>query len=79
MDITELIKLYSINKKQMLLNLIHILKSTTKNVKKRKKEKTAQNFFILKYVQRTLKQVIFIIKKYQHSLIFRGDMKAQSF
>ena len=44
---TELITFYSMNKKQLLFNLINILKSTTKNVKKRKKEKSAQNFFIL--------------------------------
>jgi hypothetical protein len=61
---TELNRLYNINKKQLLFNLINILKSTTKNVKKRKKEKSTQNFFILKYVIKTLKQVIFIIKKY---------------
>jgi hypothetical protein len=36
--------------------LINILKSTTKNVKKRKKEKkSTQNFFILKYIIKSLK------------------------
>ena len=50
MELTELIKLYNMNKKQFLLNLINISKSTTKNVKKREKTKSAQNFFIFKYV-----------------------------
>ncbi len=35
---------------KMLLNLTNILKSTTKMSKKMKKKKSAQNFFILKYV-----------------------------
>ena len=34
---------------------INILKSTTKNVKKRKKKKSAQNFFILNYVIKSFK------------------------
>ena len=34
----ELSKLYNINRKQLLLNLIKILKSTTKSVKKEKKK-----------------------------------------
>jgi hypothetical protein len=50
MELTELAKLYNINKNQLQLNLINILKSTTKNVKKKKKKKSAQNFFILKYI-----------------------------
>jgi hypothetical protein len=54
MELTELTKPYKINKKQLLLNLINILKSTTKNVKKEKK-KSAQNFFILKYVIKSCK------------------------
>ena len=55
MDLIELTKFYSTNKKQLLLNLINILKSTTKNVKKGKKEKSVQNFFILKYVVKSFK------------------------
>jgi hypothetical protein len=43
----ELIKLYNMNKKQLLLSLTNILKSTTKNVKKEKKKKSTWNFFIL--------------------------------
>jgi hypothetical protein len=54
MELTELIMLYNINKKQLLLSLINILQSTTKNVKKGKK-KSAQNFFILKYVKKSFK------------------------
>ena len=49
MELIELTTPYKINKKQLLLNLINILKPTTKNVKKKEK-KSAQNFFILKYV-----------------------------
>ena len=55
MELTELIKLYKANKKQLLLVLINILKFTTKNVKKGKKKKSAQNFFILKYVIKSFK------------------------
>ena len=55
MELTEVIKLYRSNKKQVLLNLINGLKSTTKNVKKRKKEKSAQIFFILSYLIKSLK------------------------
>ena len=55
MELTKLIKLYNIIKKQLLLNLINILKSATKNVKKKKKKKSAQNFFILKYVTKSFK------------------------
>ena len=54
MELTELIKLYNMNKKQLLLSIIIILKSTTKNVKKGKK-KGAQNFFVLKYVIKSFK------------------------
>ena len=60
---TELIKLYSIDKTQLLLNLIRILKSTTKNVKTRKKEKNAQNFFILSYLVESLKASNFYYQK----------------
>ena len=45
MELTELIKLYNINKKQLLLRLINILKSTTKNVKKGKKKKYLKLFY----------------------------------
>jgi hypothetical protein len=55
MELTELIKFYNMNKKQLLFNLINILKSTTKNVKKGKKKKSAQNFFILKFVIKSFK------------------------
>ena len=55
MKLTELIKLYNTNKKQLLFNLINILKSTTKNVKKGKKKKSTQNLFILKYVTKSFK------------------------
>jgi hypothetical protein len=54
MELTELIKLYNMNKKQLLLNIINILISTTKNVKKGEK-KSAQNFFVLKYVVKRFK------------------------
>ena len=37
MGVTELIRLYNTHKKQLLFNVINILKFTTKNVKKRKK------------------------------------------
>jgi hypothetical protein len=50
MDLTEISTFYNMHKKQLLLNLINILKYTTKNVKKGKKKKSVQNFFILKYV-----------------------------
>ena len=45
MELIELIKLYNINKKQQLFNLVNILKSTTKNVKKRAKKKKYPEFF----------------------------------
>jgi hypothetical protein len=51
----DLTKPYKINRKQLLLNLINILKSTSKNVKKGKKKKSAQNFFILKYIIKSFK------------------------
>ena len=54
MNIIELTKLFSMNKKQLLLNLTNILKPTTKNVKKEKK-KSAQIFFILNYVIESFK------------------------
>jgi hypothetical protein len=63
MGMTEFIKPYSLNKNQLLFNLINILKSTTKNAKKRKKEKNAQNFFILKYVIKSLKISNFYYQK----------------
>ena len=44
MDLTELTKLYNMNEKQLLLDLINILKPTTKNVKKGKKKKSVQTF-----------------------------------
>jgi hypothetical protein len=43
---TELINFYSINKKQLLFNLIDVLKSTTKIVKKRKKKKKVLEVFL---------------------------------
>ena len=46
----ELNRLYDMNAKKMLLNLTNILKPTTIISKKMKKNKSAQNFFILKYV-----------------------------
>jgi hypothetical protein len=63
MELTEAIKLHSTNKKQVLLNLINVLKSTTKNIKKRKKEKSAQNFFILSYLIKSLKTSNFYYQK----------------
>ena len=42
---TELIKHYSLNKKQLLFNMINILKSTTKNVKKKEKRKKCSKLF----------------------------------
>ena len=56
MELTELIKFYNMKKEQLLLNLINILKSTTENVKKGKKEKSAQNLFILKHVVKSSKK-----------------------
>jgi hypothetical protein len=47
MELAELIKLYNINKKQLPLNLINILKSTTKNVKKGKRKKVLKTFLYL--------------------------------
>ena len=61
MDLTELIKLYNMNKKQLLLSLISVLKCTTKNVKRGKK--SAQNFFILKYVIKSFKPTNFYYLK----------------
>ena len=40
MGLIELTELYSKNRKQLLLNLTNILKSTTKDVKKEKKKCT---------------------------------------
>jgi hypothetical protein len=51
------------NKEQLLLNLINILKSTTKNVQKEKKEKGAQKIFILKYVIKSFKTSSFYYLK----------------
>ena len=45
MELTELIKLYNMNKKQLLLSLINILKSTIKNVQKGKKKKYSKLFY----------------------------------
>ena len=39
MKLIELIMFYNISKKQQSINLTNILKSTTKNVKKREKKK----------------------------------------
>ena len=44
---TGLIKFYNISREQLLLNLINILKSTTKNVKKVQKKKVPKNFLYL--------------------------------
>jgi hypothetical protein len=44
MDLIELIKLYNTNKKRQLFNLVNILKSTTKNVKKERKKKKYPEF-----------------------------------
>jgi hypothetical protein len=65
MELLELAKLYNINRKQLLPNLTNILKSTTKNGKKEKKKKSAQNFFILKYVIKSFKTSKFY---YLHAL-----------
>ena len=51
----ELNKVDDMNVNKMLLNLTNILKSTTKMSKKRKKNKSAQNFFMLKYVIKCFK------------------------
>ena len=51
----EINKVNDMNVKKMLLNLTNILKSTTKMSKKMKKNKSAQNFFILKYVIKSFK------------------------
>ena len=55
MKLTELNKPYKISKKQLLLNLINILKSTTKKCQKMEKKKSVQNIFILKYVIKSFK------------------------
>ena len=46
----ELNELDDMNVKKMLFNLTNILKSTTKMSKKMTRNKSAQKFFILKYV-----------------------------
>ena len=46
----ELNEVDDINVEKMLLNTTNVLKSTTEMSKKWKKNKIAQNFFILKYV-----------------------------
>jgi hypothetical protein len=50
MDITELTKLYNKNRKQLLFNLMNILKSTTKNVKKGKTKKKVPRMFLYLYM-----------------------------
>ena len=50
LDLRELNKVCNMNVKKALLNLANILKSTTKMSKKMKKNKSAQNSSILKYV-----------------------------
>jgi hypothetical protein len=47
MDLIELINFYNVSQKHLLLNLVNILKSTTKKVKKGEEKKSTQNFFIL--------------------------------
>ena len=54
MELAELTKPYKVHKKQLLLNLINILKSITKNVKKGGKKKCSK-FFIPKYVIKSFK------------------------
>ena len=49
-ELNKLNKLNEINIKKILFNITNILKSTTNISKKWKKNKSAQNFFILKYV-----------------------------
>jgi hypothetical protein len=58
LDLLGLAEIYNKYKKQPLLNLTNILKSTTKNVKKEKK-KSAQNFSILKYIIKSFKATKF--------------------
>ena len=55
MELTELIRLYNINKKQLLLNLNKYFDIYYKKCQKRKKKKSARNFFILKYVIKSFK------------------------
>ena len=62
MELTEFTKLYGVNKMQLSVVLINILKSTTKNVKKGGK-KSAQNFFILKYIIKSFKTSNFYYQK----------------
>ena len=50
LDPRELNEFDDMNVKKMLLNLTNILKSTAKMSKNLKKNKSAQNYFILKYV-----------------------------
>ena len=45
----DLNEVNDMNAKKLLLNLTNILKSTTKMSKKNEKNKSVQNFFILKY------------------------------
>ena len=47
--------------------------------KKGKKKKSAQKFFILKYVIKNFKKSNFYYQKVLHSLIFCRDMRAQNF
>ena len=55
LSLRELNKLDDMNAKKMLLNLANILKPTIEMPKKMKKNKSAQNFFILKYVIESFK------------------------
>ena len=55
LGLRELNEVDDMNVKRVLLNLTNILKSTTKRSKKCQKNKSAQNFFILKYVIKRFK------------------------
>ena len=78
MKLTEPIKLYNTNKKQLLLNLINILKSTTKSVKKGKK-KVFKIFFILKYIIESLKISNFYYLKVLEQLNFLWRYESSKF
>ena len=55
LGLRELNEVDDMNVEKVLLNLTNILKSTTKRSKKCQKNKSAQNFFILKYVIKRFK------------------------
>jgi hypothetical protein len=62
LDMTELNKIYDMNVRRVLFDIINILLFTTKRSKR--------GFFILKYVIEHFKITSFIIKKCEYILVF---------